>query len=79
MTTISAAVIEEPPAIRKTNPEAQLVAELCERLGVSPAEAMRLYYSSSLADKIEANEHGLLFLDASYLADELLRDAGCPN
>lgn len=73
MIRVDEQLIKKLPAIRQTNLEAQIVTLIGERLGVPPAEALRIYYSSELADKIESNLYGLQYLDARYLVDEILK------
>ena len=41
-------------------------------MGLSVRDALDVYYSSELAPLIERNEYGMQFLDAHYLADEIL-------
>ena len=54
--------------------EADIVSLLAAKLHLSPSQAMDRYYNSSLAQKIEEGELGMQCLDASYLADEILRE-----
>ena len=66
-------VLSALPSARKTNLEAQMVALLGERLGVSSETSLEMYYSSELSKMIEENRYGVQFLDANYLVEELLR------
>ena len=59
--------------IRKTNLDAQIVQAIAQRTGLSAQEALSIYFGSELAPMIERNEYGMQFLDANYLADEILR------
>ena len=63
------AAIEE---LRRTNLDAQIVEIISQRMGLSVRDALDVYYSSELAPLIERNEYGMQFLDAHYLADEIL-------
>lgn len=63
------AAIEE---LRRTNLDAQIVEIISQRMGLSARDALDVYYSSELAPLIERNEYGMQFLDAHYLADEIL-------
>ena len=53
--------------------EADIISIIAERLEVSPGEAMSVYYRNPLARQIEEGAWGMQYLDASYLADEVLK------
>ena len=53
--------------------EADIISIIAERLEVSPGEAMSVYYRNPLAHQIEEGAWGMQYLDASYLADEVLK------
>ncbi|NHM16068.1 hypothetical protein GMI69_05245 [Eggerthellaceae bacterium zg-887] len=53
--------------------EAEIVSIIAARLHLPPSQAMDVYYRSPLAWKIEEGEFGMQYLDASYLADEVLK------
>lgn len=53
--------------------EADIISIIAERLEVSPGEAMSVYYRNPLAQQIEEGTWGMQYLDASYLADEVLK------
>lgn len=59
--------------LRKTNLDAQIVQVIAQRTGLNAQDALDIYYGSELAPMIERNEYGMQFLDANYLADEVLR------
>ena len=73
MTATSEITLEKLASIRKTNLEAQMIELIAERRQLSVEDALDLYYSSNLSRMIEANEYGLRYLDANYLAEELFR------
>ena len=58
---------------RLTHLEAQIVDILATREGLDTAAALDLWYRSGLSSGVERNEHGLQYLDANYLVDELLK------
>lgn len=53
--------------------EADIISIIAERLEVSPGEALSVYYRNPLAQQIEEGAWGTQYLDASYLADEVLK------
>lgn len=57
----------------KEHLEADIIAIIAERRSISPAEAMRLYYGSPLSESIESGTYGMQYLDATYLAEEILK------
>lgn len=59
--------------LRKTNLDAQIVQVISQRAGLNAQDSLNVYYGSELAPVIERNEYGMQFLDANYLADEILR------
>ena len=67
---VTAETVAQLEELRKTNLEADVVRLLAERKGLSPADALELYYESDLARMVEANAHGVLYLDAAYLVDQ---------
>lgn len=57
--------------------EEDIVLDLSRRLAVPPETALRLYYTSRLADRIHEGEYGVQYLARSLLTDLLeqeLRD-----
>lgn len=72
MIEVTERTVEELPAIRLTSLEAQIVECIAERLGLSPSDAMRFYFSSKMAGEIEQNLYGMQYLDAKYLADAII-------
>lgn len=58
----------------KEHLEADIVAILVQRLDVSSADALSLYYNSNLSEKINKGEYGIQYLAPEYLADELLKE-----
>ena len=51
--------------------EERLIAFLAEMKGISLETAMRVYYSSRLAEKIHAGANGVQYLDEKVLAQIL--------
>lgn len=51
--------------------EEDIVFCLSQRKGISTDEAMRIYYSSKLADRIHEGEYGIQYLDYKVLTDYL--------
>ena len=60
-------------AFLKEHLEADVIACIAERGGVSASEAMDVYFSSRIAHAIEEGALGLQYLPADYLADEVLK------
>jgi hypothetical protein len=56
---------------RKTHLEQDIIAEITALAGLGQAEAMGIYYRSQLARQIDAGMHGIHYLDAKYLAQDL--------
>lgn len=54
--------------------EIDIISGLAERLGIDAQEAMKLYYSSKLAQQISEGAYGIQFLDASVLVDDLIEN-----
>lgn len=70
---VTAQTIEGLDAFLKEHLEADIVAQLAEQLDISPAEAMKRYFESPLATAIEEGRYGMQYLDASYLAAEVMK------
>lgn len=51
--------------------EEDIVLGLSRRLAVPPEQALRLYYTSQLADRIHEGEYGVQYLDHELLTDIL--------
>ena len=51
--------------------EEDIVFCLAERRNISESEAMRLYYSSKLCDRIHEGEYGIQYLNYRVLTDYL--------
>ena len=49
--------------------EEDIIFCLSQRHNISLEKAMEMYYSSQLADRINAGTYGIQYLDASVLAD----------
>lgn len=62
--------------VRLMNLESGIVEAVGRRLELGPAEALQAYYTSEVCAMIERNDNGLQFLDADYLAEEVLRELG---
>lgn len=73
---VSEDTIRAIEGLRLSNLESGIVEAIGQRLGLEPTEALRIYYTSEVCAMIERNDNGLQFLDASYLADEVLRELG---
>lgn len=73
MRVIDENTINRIEKLRLTHLEAQIVEEIAARTGMDTAHALDLWYGSDLCESVERNDYGLQFLDAGYLADELLR------
>ena len=71
-------MIEAIEEIRLSNLESEIVELVGKRLGLDAAGSLHAYYTSKVCPMIEHNDNGLQFLDASYLADEVLKELGCP-
>ncbi|MBR0092527.1 MAG: hypothetical protein IJP92_12595 [Lachnospiraceae bacterium] len=57
--------------IYQENLEERIIAYLSEQKGLTLEEAMRIYYSSSLAEKIHDGEYGVQYLDFKELTQIL--------
>jgi hypothetical protein len=64
--------IEAIEGMRLTHLEAQIVQIIAGRMNLDAASALAVWYGSDLCRSVELNEHGLQYLDANYLVDELL-------
>lgn len=51
--------------------EEKIIFCLCERKKISAEEAMKIYYSSKLSDRIYNGEYDIQYLDYSVLTDIL--------
>lgn len=51
--------------------EEDIIFALAERRNITSEEAMKLYYSSRLADRIHEGEFGVQYLDPQVLTDIL--------
>ena len=60
--------------IRLANLESEIVEMIGQSRGLGASEALSAYYTSAVCDMVERNEHGLQYLDARYLADEVIRE-----
>ena len=56
--------------------EEDIIFTLSERRNISAEEAMKLYYSSKLADRIYDGEFGVQYLDPAVLTDMLEEELG---
>lgn len=54
--------------------EADIVATVANRLGLSAKRALTLYYDSELAKKINEGKYGEQYLAPEYLAEELIKE-----
>ncbi|WP_165170364.1 hypothetical protein [Adlercreutzia sp. ZJ242] len=68
-------VVESLGSFLKEHLEADVAFCVAERLDVSAEEAMGIYYGSKIAEAVEEGSLGMQYLPASYLADEVLKDA----
>lgn len=53
--------------------EEDIIATLSEKLNIPNEKAMKLYYSSELADKIHDGVYGIQYLDCQILADIIIK------
>lgn len=58
-------------AIYQESLEERLVGSLTDKFGIDYQSAMRVYYSSKLAEKIHEGRYGVQYLDYKVLADIL--------
>lgn len=72
---ITERTLEGLDSFLKEHLEADIVARVADSLGIPSAQAMRVYYTSPIAPIVEAGEYGAQYLDASYLADEVIKSA----
>lgn len=56
--------------------EESIIFCLSQRRKISDDEAMRIYYSSKLADRIHEGEYGIQYLDYHVLTDYLEEEYG---
>lgn len=66
-----------PDDLEKTHKElleADIIAAIAERLAIDSQSAMRIYYESRLSRQIEKGLHGIQYLDAAYLVEDLFRN-----
>lgn len=73
---VTEATIKQLGPLLEEQLEADIISALAMRLGIPADEAMSLYYRSSLAQQIEEGRWGMQYLGASYLAEEVLKQAG---
>lgn len=57
--------------VYQENLEERIIAYVAEQNGLSLEEAMSVYYSSKLADKIHEGREGIQYLDYKVLGDIL--------
>jgi hypothetical protein len=60
--------------ILKQNLESDITTELEIRLGVTPIEALRLYYSTKVSKMVSEGLYGTQYLSAGYLAEEIIKE-----
>lgn len=70
---VDASTIEGLSSFLKEHLEADIVAEIAVRKGVSANEAMEIYFNSKIATAVEEGAFGMQYLPASYLAEEILK------
>ena len=71
---VTAETIEKLGPFYQERIESAVIAELSRMLQVGAADAMRLYYNSSLAEQIERGAYGIQYLSPQYLAEELVQE-----
>jgi hypothetical protein len=59
---------------RRIHVEQDVIAALAARNGLPEDVAMDLYYRSRLAQEVDAGSHGIQYLDAAYLAEDLVEN-----
>ena len=68
---ISPDILEET---LKRNHDTEIVTLLAERLNIDAEEALRIYYSSRLAEQINEGAYGIQYRDPVYLVEDLLEN-----
>ena len=68
---ISPDILEET---LKRNQDTEIVTLLAERLNIDAEEALRIYYSSRLAEQINEGAYGIQYMDPVYLVEDLLEN-----
>ena len=63
----------------KEHLEADVIAVIAERRGLSTAETMGVYYASKVAEAVSEGKLGLQYLPADYLADEIIGNITTPS
>ena len=71
---ITAETIEKLGPLYEERIESAVITELSSMLQIGAADAMRLYYSSSLAEQSEQGAYGIQYLSPRYLAEELIQE-----
>jgi hypothetical protein len=54
--------------------ETEIITAVSVRQDIGIREAMDIYYRSKLSGQINAGEYGIQYLDAQYLADDLIEN-----
>lgn len=72
--TVDERALEGLGSFLKEHVEADVSFCIAERLDVSSAEAMDIYYRSKVAKAVEDDALGVQYLPVSYLVDEVLRE-----
>lgn len=62
------------PSLRKRHVETEIVSLIAERTGLDAGSALQLYYRSKLSRQIADGAHGIQYLDAAYLFEDLLEN-----
>jgi energy-converting hydrogenase A subunit M len=58
----------------QTHHDEDIIKVLAEKIHIDLRQAMDIYYKSKLARQIDAGEYGIQYLDARYLADDLIEN-----
>ncbi len=60
--------------VYKQNLENDIINQISEYKEIPLREAFDIYYSSKLAEQIEADRYGIENMDAKYLAEDLIEN-----
>ncbi|GHV85306.1 hypothetical protein AGMMS50230_09140 [Spirochaetia bacterium] len=61
-------------SIRKESLEKDIIAIIANKAGIGTREAMDIYFHSKLSTQIDGGVYGIQYLDARYLADDLMEN-----
>jgi hypothetical protein len=61
-------------SIHKESLEKDIIAIIANKAGIDVREAMDIYFHSGLSAQIDGGVYGIQYLDARYLADDLMEN-----